>query len=113
MEAGQIIRFKAAINIDDRTEQRRLTGSEFRELKLARVKKDTKKTAVELQVRVARNSREDLEQIREVLTLHPGKTPVFVHVLNGAGKRATVEVGEEYWVKSGPELEAAIGRWAS
>ena len=113
MEAGQIIKFKAAINIDDRTEQRRLTGSEFRELKPARGKVSAKKTTIELQVRVARNSRKDLEQIRDVLTLHPGKTPVFLHVLNGAGKRATVEVGEEYWVKNGPDLEAAIGRWVS
>ena len=112
MEAGQIIKFKAAIGIDDRTEQRRLTGSEFRELKPARVKANGKSSILELQVRVARNCRGDLEEIRDVLTLHPGKTPVLLHVLNGAGKRATVEVGEEYWVKVGPELEAAVGRWA-
>ena len=113
MEAGQIIKFKAAISIDDRTEQRRMTGSEFRELKPARGSAKGKKASLELQVRVARNSRKDLEQIRDVLTLHPGKTPVLLHVLNGAGKRATIEVGEEFWVKDGPELEAAIRMWAS
>ena len=113
MEAGQIIRFKAAINIDDRTEQRRLTGSEFRALKPARGKAAAKSSALELQVRVARNNREDLEQIRDALALHPGKTPVYLHVLNGAGKRATVELGEEFWVQSCPELEVAVGRWAS
>ena len=43
MEAGQIIRFKAAINIDDRTEQRRLTGSDFRQLKPAKEKAGAKK----------------------------------------------------------------------
>ena len=111
MEAGKIIRFKAAIGIDDRTEQRRLTGSEFRELKPARGKAK-KSAALELQVRVARNNRQDLEQIREVLTLHPGKHPVLLHVLNGAGKRATVEVAEEFWVKDSPELLAAVGKWS-
>lgn len=113
MEAGQIIKFKAAIGIDDRTEQRRLTGSEFRALKPAKAKTSGKNASLELQVRVARNNRRDLEQIRDVLALHPGKTPVYLHVLNGAGKRATVELGEEFWVQNCPELEAAVGRWAS
>ncbi len=112
MEAGQIIRFKAAIGIDDRTEQRRLTGSDFKALKPAKGGKGKAK-GLELQVRVARNNRHDLEQIRDVLTLHPGKTPVYLHVLNGAGKRATVELGEEYWVKDSPELESAVSKWAS
>ena len=89
-----------------------MTGSEFRELKPAKGSSKGKKKNLELQVRVARNSRKDLEQIRDVLALHPGKTPVLLHVLNGAGKRATVEVGEEYWVKNSPDLETAIRAWA-
>ena len=113
MEAGKIIKFKATISIDDRTEQRRLTGIDFSELKPVRGKANGKNSVLELQVRVARNNRHDLEQIREVLSLHPGKQPVLLHVLNGAGKRVTVEVGEEFWVKSSPELSAAVGRWVS
>ena len=113
MEQGKIIKFKSGISIDDRTEQRRLTGSEFRELKPARGKSKGKDAVLELRVRVARNSRQDLEQIRDALALHPGERPVLLHVLNGAGKRATVEVGREYWVKPSPELSAALGAWMS
>jgi DNA polymerase-3 subunit alpha len=113
MEAGQIIKFKAQIGIDDRTEQRRLTGSDFKELKMAKSQQAKKNGAVELEIRVARNNRHDLEQIRDVLSLHSGKTPVVLHVFNGAGKRATVEVGEEFWIEKSPEAENALGRWRS
>jgi DNA polymerase-3 subunit alpha len=111
MEAGQIIKFKAQIGIDDRTEQRRLTGSDFKALKLAQSKQNGKNATMELELRVARNNRHDLEQIRDVLSSHSGKTPVVLHVFNGAGKRATVEVAEEFWVEKTPAVETALDRW--
>ena len=42
MEAGRVIQFKAQVTVDDRTEQRRLTGSQNRELKEKRVKRKTR-----------------------------------------------------------------------
>ncbi len=112
LESGQMVRFRAAIGIDDRTEQRRLTGSDFKELKLRKTKSKSAKS-FELQVRIARDSRSDLETIRSCLGEHPGKTPVFLHVTNSAGKRATVELAEEYWVKPCQELDLALQRWSA
>ncbi|MDP0490299.1 MAG: DNA polymerase III subunit alpha [Verrucomicrobiota bacterium JB023] len=111
LEAGTVVRLKASISIDDRTEQRRLSGSDIKPIK-SKAPARKGKGPVELSLRVATNCRQDLEQIRKVLTLHPGKTPVLVHVSNGAGKRATVEVGEEYWVKRGSDLETALAPWS-
>ncbi|MEM9283737.1 MAG: DNA polymerase III subunit alpha [Verrucomicrobiota bacterium] len=108
LEEGRIVRFRAAVMVDDRTEKRKLTGSDFKTLK---PKKTDASKVLELEVWIARNGRKDLERIREVLSAHPGKTPVHLHVLSGSGKRATVELGEDYWVKKGPELERAVGNW--
>lgn len=113
MEAGSIIRFRAQVGIDDRTEQRRLTGSDFKALKPARTKKTKEPAVFEIEVRVARNSREDLEQIRDTLALHPGRTPVLLHVLNGAGKRATIELDESHWVEGSALTRSSLQKWLS
>ncbi|WP_353567727.1 hypothetical protein [Haloferula sargassicola] len=47
----------------------------------------------------------------EAIAEHPGKTPVLIHFQNSAGKRATVELGENYRVRLGLKLESALGRW--
>lgn len=107
--SGKVIRFKASIQIDDRTDQRRLSGSEINELKMRG--KGTNGKCVELALWPARHSERDLEEIREVIQSHPGATPVVIHFQNSAGKRATVELGEAYKVRRGAKLEAALGRW--
>ncbi|BCX48280.1 DNA polymerase III alpha subunit [Haloferula helveola] len=106
---GKVIRFKAQIQIDDRTDSRRLTGSEINELKTRG--KGSNGKSVELALWTARHSEQDLKEIRAVLTEHPGKTPVLIHFQNSAGKRATVELGESFKVRRGAKLEAALGRW--
>ena len=106
---GKVIKFKAAIQVDDRTDSRRLTGSEISELK-PRASSATK-GAVELTLWTARHSERDLTEIRDALTANPGKVPVFLHFQNSAGKRATVELGAAYHVKRTDVLEKALGRW--
>jgi DNA polymerase-3 subunit alpha len=106
---GKVIKFKAAIQVDDRTDSRRLTGSEISELK-PRGSSATK-GAVELTLWTARHSERDLTEIRDTLTANPGKVPVFLHFQNSAGRRATVELGAAYHVKRTELLEKALGRW--
>jgi DNA polymerase-3 subunit alpha len=106
---GKVIKFKAAIQVDDRTESRRLTGSELSELK-PRATAATK-GAVELTLWTARHSERDLIEIRDTLAANPGKVPVFLHFQNSAGKRATLELGAAYHVKRTDLLEKALGRW--
>lgn len=109
MVPGTVIRFKAAIQIDDRTDSRKLTGSEFNELKVRKGSANSK--AVELTLWTARHSEVDLEEIRAAISENPGKTPVILHFQNSAGKRATMELGEEFKVRRGEKAEAALGRW--
>jgi DNA polymerase-3 subunit alpha len=109
LAAGKVVRFKAQIQIDDRTDSRRLTGSEIAELKMRGSGSSSKH--VELALWTARHSEQDLKEIREILLEHPGKTPVLIHFQNSAGKRATIEVGEAYMVRRSARLEAALGRW--
>ena len=109
LAAGKVIRFKAQIQVDDRTDSRRLTGSEINELK-PRGSSATK-GAVELTLWTARHSERDLQEIRSAISSSPGKIPVFLHFQNSAGRRATVELGEEYRVKRTDTLDRALGRW--
>ena len=105
---GRVIRLKAAVQVDDRTEQRRLTGSEVKELKPGR---SNSSGPLELTLWVARSGEQDLKAIRSTLAAHPGESDVLLHFQNSAGRRATVTAGEGFRVKRSPELEKALGRW--
>ena len=107
--AGKVIRFKAQIQIDDRTDSRRVTGYELNELKMRG--KGAGSKFVELSLWTARHSEQDLNEIREVIAAHPGRTPVVIHFQNSAGRRATVELGEAFTVRRSAALEEALGRW--
>ncbi len=110
LEPGKIIRLKCAIQVDDRTGGRRLTGYELNELK-ARRGSNNRKGPLELMLWTTRHGEQDLREIEQALTAHPGPTPVLLHFQNSAGKRVTVEAGEPFKVKRCGELESALGRW--
>jgi DNA polymerase III subunit alpha len=106
---GNIIRLKIAIQIDDRTGGRRLTGSNIDELKTR--KASSTKGALELLIWTHRHTEKDLEEIRYHITGHPGSTPVILHFQNSAGKRLSIEPSETYSVKRTPELLQALDRF--
>lgn len=108
MAAGQVIRLEASVQIDDRTEQRRLTAASIKELK-PRAK--AKGKTLELTLWTTRHSRDDLEKIRRSLAKHPGKTPVILHFQNGIGERFSIETGEEFSVRNCAELERELAAW--
>jgi DNA polymerase III subunit alpha len=107
---GNVIKCKAAIQIDDRTGGRRLTAYEVSELKQKRVSKSDK-NLVELTLWTTRHSERDLQSIRHVLASYPGDTPVVLHFQNSAGKRVTVELPELYHVKKSDELFQQLYSW--
>ena len=107
--SGSVIRFKANIQIDERTETFRLTGSEIKELKARKASKDG---AIQIGLWLSRHSEQDLQKIREILAKHPGETPVEIHLQSGSGKRATVEAGEQLRVKKSAALTKALAEWA-
>jgi DNA polymerase III subunit alpha len=108
---GKIIRFKAAIQVDDRTDTRRLTAYEIQELKTRAAASTASKNSLDLTLWVGRHSDVDLVEIQKVLQQHPGKMPVFLHIQNSAGKRATLELPDQFRIKRTPQLEQALGYW--
>ncbi len=109
LQPGHIIRLKVAIQIDDRTGGRRLTGSDIAELKPK--KASNGKGPLELLLWTHRHTAKDLEEIHYHITGHPGTTPVILHFQNSAGKRLSLQPSETYHVKRSPELHQALDRF--
>jgi DNA polymerase III subunit alpha len=106
---GNIIKLKIAIQIDDRTGGRRLTGSNIDALK---TKAPTSgKGPLELLLWTHRHTEKDIDEIRYHITGHPGTTPVILHFQNSAGKRLSLQTSETYSVKRSPELHQALDRF--
>ena len=106
--SGSVIRLQANVQIDDRTETLRLTGSQIKELK---VRKIISNGSIQINLWVARHGEKDLQAIREVLGQHQGDTPVEINFQSGTGKRATIEVGESLRVKKSAALTKALAEW--
>lgn len=107
---GNIIRLKIAIQLDDRTGGRRLTGSEINELKPAKASANGK-GPIELLLYTHRHKAKDLEEIHFHITGHPGETPVVLHFQNSAGKRLSIQPSETYSVKRSEELLQSLDRF--
>ena len=110
LEPGKILKLKCAIQVDDRTGGRRLTGYEIAELKPKRVLANGK-GPLELMLWTTRHSERDLEDIGFIIAGYPGYTPVHLHFQNGAGRRVTIELGAAFNVKRSVELEDELARW--
>ena len=110
LESGKIIKLKCAIQVDDRTGSRRLTGYEIAELKPKRALANGK-GPLELMLWTSRHSERDLEEIQFIIAGYPGHTPVHLHFQNSAGRRLTVEMGAAFNVKRSVELEDELARW--
>ncbi|MBT8038003.1 MAG: DNA polymerase III subunit alpha [Verrucomicrobiae bacterium] len=106
--SGGVIRFQANVQVDDRTETLRLTGSQIKELK---ARKNSGNGALQINLWVARHGENDLRAIHQVLKDHPGSTPVEMNFQSGTGKRATIEVGESLRVKKSAALDKALAEW--
>ena len=106
---GNIIRLKVAIQLDDRTGGRRLTGSDIAELKPK--KANNGKGPLELLLLTHRHTTKDLEEIHYHITGNPGLTPVIFHFQNSAGKRLSLQSSETYSVKRSADLEQALERF--
>ena len=112
IEPGKIIRLKCAIQLDDRTGGRRLTGYELAELKAKRgTANGNANGPLELMLWTTRHCEFDLLEIKNALAKHPGTTPVLLHFQNSAGRRVTVAANESFSVKRCEALESALGRW--
>jgi DNA polymerase III subunit alpha len=110
LEPGNTIKLKCAVQVDDRTGGRKLTGYEVGELKSRRGSGGSN-GALELVLWTTRHSEFDLLEIQRAITRHPGTTPVLLHFHNSAGRRITVAAGDSFQVKRCEELETSLDRW--
>jgi DNA polymerase-3 subunit alpha len=110
LDPGSIIKLKCAVQTDDRTGGRRLTGYELAELKPKRTLANGK-GPLELMLWTSRHSERDLEEIQFIIAGYPGHTPVHLHFQNSAGRRVTMEMGSAFNVKRSVELEDELARW--
>lgn len=110
LEVGKIIKLKCAVQVDDRTGARRLTGYEVAELK-PKQGTATQKGPLELMLWTTRHSEQDLSEILATLHGHPGETPVLLHFQNSAGRRITVAAHEAIRVKRSEALDEALERY--
>ena len=109
MQPGQVIRIQAQITVDDRTEQRRLTGSQIKELKPRKKKAGG---LLELTLWSGRHGPEDLQKIQSILAEYPGKIPVIMHFQSGAGQRASMEMPAHIGVDfKNPALHRELSQW--
>ena len=110
LEPGKIIKLKCAIQPDDRTGARRLTGYEIGELK---AKKSATNTSgpLELTLWTTRHSEFDLMEIERAISKHPGTTPILLHFQNSAGRRVSIAADESFNVQRCESLESALDRW--
>jgi DNA polymerase-3 subunit alpha len=110
LEAGKILQLKCAVQVDDRTGGRRLTGYELSELK-PKPRLSNAQGPLELMLWTTRHSAADLDEILHAIAAHPGTTPVLLHFQNGAGCRVTVAANETFNVTRNDTLDAALDRW--
>ena len=132
--AGAVIRLTASIDIDSRTETRRLVATAIgpcridpnaRPLakKLERYQQSQASGAADfefvppppdalmLYLIIGRTTDKDLEAIKELLVANRGNTPVRMTVRTAHGKEAMLTPDEAFKVSRTPQLEAALASW--
>jgi len=110
LEPGSVIAMYASIRIDDRSEMRRLTGSQMKELKPRKVAASSTK-AFDITLRTTLHTKADLEEIAKIIKQHPGRVPVAVHIQDSLGKRATIECSDKFKVRRSAALDKSLSRW--
>jgi len=108
---GNTISLKCAIQMDDRTGNRRLTGYSLSALAAKTRAASHGKGPLELTLWTTRHTAVDLHDIQSALAKNPGNTPVLLHFQNSAGRRLTLETGEAYRIRRTPELINALAPW--
>ena len=110
LDPGKILQLKCAVQVDDRTGGRRLTGYDLSGLK-PKPEQSGGNAALELTLRTTRHHAGDLDDILLALAAHPGPTPVWLHFQDDAGRRVTVAANESFNVTRNKTLDAALARW--
>ena len=112
LEAGNFVRFRARISMDERSGGKRVSANavELLSAKTARLKGAAK--VYEVVLSTSRHSHADLQHVKNILLEHTGKTPVNLTLRNSLGSRATLELGERYRVTPSPALDEQLSLYS-
>ncbi len=111
LDVGSVVRFKGQIQEDDRTQQRKISASEFKQLKARQKAVNIATNALQLTLWVGRHGQKDLDEIKSLLSANPGRSPVVISVVSGTGKRAVINTAEVYNVAKSKKLNKALAAW--
>ncbi len=108
LEVGKVLRFKAGVQLDDRTEEVRMGFCS----EVTEVKSTAKKAkGISLTLSVLRHTSDDLRAIKEILLAHPGKTEVQIRFVGSQNRLAALQVGERYYVRQTQQLKRQLAKW--
>ncbi len=130
---GSVIQLQASVDVDSRTETRRLVASAIRPCRIDRNARPLKKKleryqasgggsaaaealnppdpALTLYLTSGRTTDEDLHSIRDILSANRGETPVHLTIRTSTGEVQVLRAGDQFRVQRTPELETALASW--
>lgn len=129
--SGAVIRIVAAVEVDSRTETRRLVASQITPCRINPTARPIKNKleryeklggnaddlvqynpALMLYLTSGRTTDEDLHSIKDILsTANRGETPIHLTIQTAQGEVKLVRAGDQFRVKRSPELESALASW--
>ena len=108
---GNFVKFRARINIDERTQGKKVSANGLESLRSTK-RKTEKKNYYEIVFNTSRHNSKNLDQVKNILFDHAGRTPVHITFRNSLGQRLSIELGERYRVKRSPELDEALSLYS-
>ncbi len=131
LETGAVIRITAHIDLDSRTETRRLVAASIRPCRIDPNAKPLAKKlkhyeqaggatdtlppspaeVLTLYLASGRTTDHDLKTIHSILVANQGDTPVHLHIRTQHGGQARLKAAKNLRVRKTPELEAALAAW--
>ena len=132
LATGAVIRLRATLDVDSRTETRRLVASAVEPCPIHPGRRPLEKeldrfpraagengseavkppeSALMLRLTSGRTTDSDLRSIREILRANRGETPVCLMIRTSGGRVEWLRAGDEFRVAQTPELENALAVW--
>ena len=113
LESGSVIHLKGYVEVDDRTETRRLVATDMRKLKIDPDAKPLPKrhNAVTLFLSQNEHSLEDLSYIKEQIKELPGNSPLYFAIRDKNNHTVMLRAGDKFMVHDGPVLRRVLELW--
>ncbi|HUF62545.1 MAG TPA: DNA polymerase III subunit alpha [Verrucomicrobiales bacterium] len=109
LQEGSVILLEAAVEVDDRTDTRRLIAADIKGLKPRR-NRNGPPIALTLHLDSARDNEASLDRIRTIVEAYPGPTRLLLSIRSG-DRQTLLRCGEAFGVSDGPELRRACSDW--